>query len=126
MPDFAAEKLFLTHYSNLQALSQKQLEAIQNGDDININACIEQKQLIIEHIQNLQTELGSLRYSETAREKVEQLLKNIAAMEEQSRELLTERQEKLRLEMVVINKTKTLQTAYEGTYAAGNLINRSK
>lgn len=108
------EKLLLIHYRNIQALSRQQLEAIRQEDTAGISASIEQKQMIIEQIQNMQPEVQDMSFPDDVKAELQHLLTDIAATEAQSRDILLRKQATLQQQLISIQHKKLLQ-AYEAS-----------
>lgn len=121
MKKASPETLLLTHYRNIQRLSRKQLEVILKDDAAGISESIAQKQMVIEHIQRMQSELQKTSFSDDIRTELQHLLTDIIAVEAQSQDILNRRQEALRHQMISTQQKRMLQ-AYENTFAAGHAV----
>jgi hypothetical protein len=123
--DSKAAVLF-KHYKNIQRLSLKQLEALRKGRLTNIDEFIAQKQLIIDEIKKMQPEFIMAAIPENSAVKLQQLLADIAVLEEESRKLLGGCRDAVRGRLVAAQQTKILRQAYETPLSTGRIVNRSK
>lgn len=120
------ETLMLTHYRNLLTIVKKQLVAIEQENVDGIDKQIAQKQVIIDQIQSLQTQFSYQDLSKSVNEELKQLLTDINELEQQSMNKLFSCQDSVRQKLVLANKVKNLQDAYEAPLAAGTIINQHK
>lgn len=113
--------LLLKHYCNLRTLSMKQLAAIKEEQLPVVTDVIGQKEMLINEIKKWHEHH---EISDCAPEVVyhmREIVREISGYEEASRKLLAERRDQVRKVMVVKQKSKIIQQAYEGQFYSQQL-----
>jgi hypothetical protein len=107
------ELLFIKHCSNLQRVSVEQLQAIKEEKQNIVNELTAQKQIIMESIASLQEEFAVKDCQPEIRERLKNLLSQIAISENESQQIIKERCTDISKKMLAIRKELNIQQAYE-------------
>lgn len=121
-------ELFIKHYRNLQRLSAEQLHAIKEGKLNIVTELVAQKQIIMDSIKALQGEFNSNDFQPEIKETMKELLGQITASEDESRQILAENCTEISKKMMAGRKEFNIQQAYEGIsfQGHGNMLNIKK
>ncbi|MBU2699160.1 hypothetical protein Ga0466249_000239 [Sporomusaceae bacterium BoRhaA] len=106
-------ELLFKHYYNMRTLSIKQFEAIQEDQLLIVEELIAQKGIMITEIKKWYEQHVLSDYPSDVTAALSDIIREIRDYEEKSQQLLTERQEQVRKVMVVNQKSKLIQRAYE-------------
>jgi len=109
-------ELLLKHYQNFRTVSEKQLAAITEDKLLMVEDFIAQKELFINEIKKWYEHHELSECMPSVTDILRQMIYEITAYEDKSQKILTERQEQVRKAMVVKQKSKIIQQAYEGQF----------
>lgn len=126
MPEKQRVVAALKQFENVRVIVRKQLAALKEGNTDALGELINQKQEVLAYIQD---SLNGFDIAELATEPATELRKvlaEIADMEEESRRLLGEHQEKIRGQLLSSQQNKIIRQAYEAPLTAGHVVNRFK
>jgi hypothetical protein len=124
--DEALEVVLLKHYRNIQQLSRKQLDALQKENTAEIHELIAQKQIIIDQVEKTREKVEITAIPAAAAKKLMQLLTDISLLEEESRKLVSGRQDAVRQQLFANQQAKIIRQAYEAPLSTGRVVNRTK
>jgi hypothetical protein len=107
------EDLLLKHYHNLRILSVKQLAAIKEEKLSVVTDFIGQKEMLINEIKKWYEHYEISDCKPDVAYQLREIILEISGYEETGRNLLTEQKEQMRKVLVVRQKSKIIQQAYE-------------
>jgi hypothetical protein len=114
------ERLYIMHFRNLEQVALAQLTAIQKQEAAAIDAWIGQKQMILDELLRLKEKRELAVCSRETQETAQRSLLQIMDHEAESRRLLAERSERIRLRLLNLQRNQIIRTAYENPAIAGN------
>jgi GTPase involved in cell partitioning and DNA repair len=114
------ELLFIKHYSNLQRLAAKQLNAIKEEKLNTVNELVAQKQIIMNNIVAIQGDFDINNCQLEVKEKLAELVSRINASENESRQILSDNCSSVSKKMMAGRKEIAIHQAYESSSFQGN------
>jgi hypothetical protein len=112
MKEETKEELLLKHYRNLHGLAKRQLAAVNEGNSVMTQELISQKEIIITEIKKWHVEFATAGCSGEAIREIRRLLAEIVASEDESRKILSEKEEGVRKAMLATRQSSMIQQAY--------------
>lgn len=117
----------ITSYKNLFELCEAQLEAARLGEYERLNGIMQQKQVIMDHIDKVMREDPDLRaMNAQSRVEIRRLLLDINILEDESRSLLSKSKNALFLEMTALRTENQLYNKYNGFIEKPHFLDESK
>lgn len=126
MPEQQRVAAALKQFENVRAIVRKQLAALKEGNTDALGDLINQKQEILAYIQDSLTGFAIAELAAEPAAELRKALAEIADMEEESRRLLSEHQEKIRGQLLSSQQNNMIRQAYEAPLTAGHVVNRFK
>jgi septum formation topological specificity factor MinE len=120
------EALWLQHHRNILQLSLRQLQALERQDVVLAQDCAEQKQMILNYVEELQAVYPLEQCQRGTKQTVHDWLQQIIAYEQQSRNLLQARRSEIMLRLFTARQSDNINKAYGTPLNSGYYVNAWK